>query len=99
METMKLSKTGKPVITMTVIKEETGYSAFAEVGNNSIFTDFETFDELKDNIIEAVNLTFEDKGFSYTIDEILFSFNKSEYNSDPSAGQVGCQWRWIWRLD
>jgi hypothetical protein len=87
MKTTELSKTGntakgkkgKPVITMTVIKEDTGYSSFSEVGNKSIFTDGETFDELKENIIEVVNLTFEDTEFSYTIDEIKFIFDMESF--------------------
>jgi predicted RNase H-like HicB family nuclease len=35
-----------------------------------IFTEGETFDELKANILDAVNLAFEDLNFIYTIDEI-----------------------------
>ena len=68
-------KKGKPVITMTVLKEDTGYSAFSEVGNKSIFTVGETFEELKVNIIEVLDLTFEESGFTYSIDEIKFLFD------------------------
>ena len=60
----------KPQITVTVTKEDTGYSANAITGNRHIFTEGETFDELKINILDAVNLTFEDLQFVYTIDEI-----------------------------
>lgn len=60
----------KPQITVTVTKEDTGYSATAIQGNRHIFTEGETFDELKINILDAVNLTFEDLQFVYTIDEI-----------------------------
>jgi predicted RNase H-like HicB family nuclease len=62
-----------------VVKEDTGYSAFCEVGNNSIHTDGETFEQLKENIIEAVNLTFEDKKLIYTIDEIKFIFDMESF--------------------
>jgi hypothetical protein len=72
-------KKKKPSIMMTVIKEDTGYSAFAEVGNNSVHTDGESFEELKNNIIEAVNLTFEEEGYSYTIDEIKFTFDMESF--------------------
>ena len=53
---MKTAKR-QPIIKVNIVKEETGYSAFSEVGNNSIFTEGETIDELKANILEAVNLT------------------------------------------
>ncbi len=61
----------KPVITMNIIKEEIGYSASASIQNKFIGTEGDDFDKLKDNILEAVNLTFQDFGFVYTIDEIV----------------------------
>jgi len=61
----------KPVITMNIIKEEIGYSASASIQNRFIGTEGDDFDKLKDNILEAVNLTFQDLGFVYTIDEIV----------------------------
>jgi len=61
----------KPKIILTVIKEDTGYSAIANVGNNFIATEGETFEELKAMALQAVNLTFEDKGFVYTDEEIV----------------------------
>ena len=60
----------KPKITMTVIKEDTGYSAVTNVGNHLIATEGETYEELKVMALDAVNSTFEDKGFIYTTDEI-----------------------------
>lgn len=69
----------KPVLTFTIVKEDTGYSAFFEAENNSIFTEGETFDQLKENIIEAVTLSFEECGFSYTIDEIKFIFDMESF--------------------
>ena len=60
----------KPKINMTITKEDAGYSAHTVVNNNSINTQGDTFDELKEMMLEAVNLSFEDKGISYTIDEI-----------------------------
>ena len=65
----------KPQITMTVIKEDTGYSATASVGNRHIFTEGDTFSQLKENIVEAVNLTFQDMNLVYTIDEIKFTYD------------------------
>jgi hypothetical protein len=69
----------KPKINMTVIKEDTGYSANTLVENNLIATEGNTFDELKINILEAVNLTFEEKGLVYNIDEIKFSYDLESF--------------------
>jgi hypothetical protein len=69
----------KTKIVITVIKEDTGYSANTTVDNNFIATDGNTFDELKSNILEAVNLAFEEKGFVYEIDEIKFSYDLESF--------------------
>jgi predicted RNase H-like HicB family nuclease len=60
----------KPVIEMQITKEDLGYSAYSFVDNRSINTEADSFDELKENILDAINLTFEDLQFVYTIDEI-----------------------------
>ncbi len=62
----------KPKITMTVIiiKENVGYSAHVSIRNKFIGTQGEDMDELKANIIEAVNLSFEDESLTYNINEI-----------------------------
>ena len=60
----------KPNVILTVIKEDTGYSANTTIGKNFITTESETIEELKAQVLEAINLTFEDKGFCYSIDEI-----------------------------
>jgi len=69
----------KPKIKITVTKEDTGYSANVLVKGNFIATEAETFEELKVNVLEAVNLTFEDKEFIYTIDEIQFEFDLESF--------------------
>ncbi len=69
----------KPKIIMTVIKEETGYSATANIGDIFIGTQGETFDELKDMILDAINLSFEDKGMGYTINEINFTYDLTSF--------------------
>lgn len=56
---------------MTVMKEDIGYSATASLKDIHINTEGETLEELKKNIVEAVNLSFKDKGFVYTVDEII----------------------------
>jgi len=65
----------KPHVNITITKEDTGYSAHTTIGNHFIGTEGETFDELKTNVLEAVNLTFKDKGFVYTPDEIKFTLD------------------------
>jgi len=69
----------KPEIIVTIIKEETGYGATASVGDRYIFTQGDTFDELKAMIIDAVNLTFEDLGYVYTIDEIQLKLDLESF--------------------
>jgi len=65
----------KPQITMTVIKEDAGYSATVTNGDRHLFTEGETFEELKINILDAVNLAFADLNFVYTIDEIKLTLD------------------------
>jgi hypothetical protein len=60
----------KAKIVMTVIKEESGYSATSHLKNIFIGTQGEDLDELEANIIDAVNLAFEDKGLKYDMSEI-----------------------------
>ena len=69
----------KPQIKITVTKEDTGYSANTLVNGNFIATEAENFDELKTNILEAVNLSFEEKDFVYTIDEIQFEYDLESF--------------------
>lgn len=69
----------KPKIKITITKEDTGYSANALVGENFIATEAETFEKLKANVLEAVNLSFEDKGFVYAIEEIQFEYDLESF--------------------
>ena len=69
----------KPKIKVKIIKEDTGYSAYSQLGENLIATQGETFEELKKMILEAVNLTFEDQSFIYTEDEIQFEFELESF--------------------
>ena len=69
----------KPKIKMTVIKEDTGYSAHDLVGNISLNTCGDTFEELKEMILDVVNLAFEDKGFAYAIEEIEFKYDLESF--------------------
>lgn len=69
----------KPKIRIVITKEDKGYSANALVRGNFIATEAEAFEELKTNIVEAVNLTFEEKGFVYTINEIQFAYDLESF--------------------
>lgn len=69
----------KPKIIMTILKEDIGYGAHASVGNYFIATQGDTYEELQEMIIEAVNLSFEEEGFTYTIDEINFKLDLESF--------------------
>ncbi|HQW12427.1 MAG TPA: hypothetical protein PK076_02640 [Saprospiraceae bacterium] len=69
----------KPKTKITVTKEDTGFSAQTMVGRYFIATEAKTFVELKSSILEAVNLSFEEKGFKYTIDEIQFEYDLESF--------------------
>lgn len=69
----------KPKVSMTIIKEDSGYSAHAHAGKDLIATQGETYEELKKMALDAVNLAFEDKGFIYTIDEIQFEYDLESF--------------------
>lgn len=69
----------KPKINLTITKEDTGYSAYVFTENISINTQVDTYEELKTNVLEAVNLAFEDKGFVYTINEIKFTLDLQSF--------------------
>nr|WP_199079458.1 helix-turn-helix transcriptional regulator [Pedobacter sp. ASV19] len=61
----------KPKITMTVIKEGTGFSAHLTTKEGFIGTEAEDMDELKTNILEALNLAYESQNISFNIEDIL----------------------------
>ncbi len=69
----------KPKIRIKVIKEDTGYSATTLVKENFIATEAETFEGLKANILDAVNLAFEKKGFVYSFEEIQFEYDLESF--------------------
>ncbi len=69
----------KPKIKITVTKEGTGYSATALVNNNFIASEAENFKELEQNVLEAVNLTFEHSSFVYAFDEIQFEYDLESF--------------------
>ena len=71
----------KPSIQFEILKEDIGYSAYTSLKNRTITTQGDTLYELKEMIVEAVNLTFEDLNFKYSIDEIKLYFNLHSFFS------------------
>jgi len=69
----------KPKITMKILKEEKGCGATAKIGDKFIATCGDNFEELKEMILDAVNLSFEEEGFVYNIDEIEFSYDMESF--------------------
>jgi hypothetical protein len=59
----------KPTINFIIIKEDKGYSAFGQVGQNDIFAEGDNYSELQKNILDAVNFTFTDEGYTWQLSE------------------------------
>jgi hypothetical protein len=69
----------KRKIKVTVLKEDTGYSAIALIGDDFIGTEAETFEELKSNLIEALNFAYEELEIEYTLNDIQFEFDLESF--------------------
>jgi hypothetical protein len=69
----------KRKIKVTVLKEDTGYSAIALIGDDFVGTEAETFEELKTNIMEALNFAYEELEIEYTISDIQFEFDLESF--------------------
>jgi hypothetical protein len=75
METIK----NKPKLKLNIIKEDEGYTAVGQWRNRSLVTCGDTWAELQTMIIDMLNLTFEDLGYTYTIDEIEFTYDLASF--------------------
>jgi hypothetical protein len=69
----------KPKITMTIIKEDAGYSGVATVGKKFIGTQGDDYSELTANILEAVNLAFKKEGYAYKLSEIVMTYDMESF--------------------
>jgi hypothetical protein len=69
----------KPKISIKVIKEDSGYSAVAQVGEKLIATQGDNFEELKAMVLDVVNLSFEEESFEYDLGEIKFEFDLESF--------------------
>ena len=69
----------KRKVNIKVMKEDKGYSATANIENNFIATESDTFDELKTRILEALNLTFEEQGTIYTMEDVRLEYDLESF--------------------
>ena len=69
----------KPKVLLTIIKEKTGYSASTSIRNSFIATEGESFEELLSNILQALNLTFEESGIVYFEEDLKFSYDLESF--------------------
>ncbi|MBP6979095.1 MAG: hypothetical protein PHD61_10580 [Bacteroidales bacterium] len=86
----------KPFVHVTITKEVSGYSAFTTVGQDFIGTEGESYEELKTNILEAINLAFEERSIIYTIEDIRFTLDLPSFfefykiiNAKALSQQIG----------
>lgn len=66
-------------IKVVIIKEDKGYSATSQTGNDFIGTEGETFEQLKTRILEAINLASQDNGNNYKEDDLLFTLDLQSF--------------------
>lgn len=64
-------------ITIIVEKTETGYSAYSE--NHPVYTVGNNLDELKFNILEALNLYFEDQPNRITLEDLRIKLDLPQF--------------------
>jgi transcriptional regulator with XRE-family HTH domain len=69
----------KPKLHVTILKENVGYSATIVSKNKFIASEADTFDLLLTHLVEAINLTFEEYGFTYQINELKFTYDLESF--------------------
>jgi hypothetical protein len=69
----------KPVIKLKIIKEDLGYTALGQWKDRSLITCGDNWSELQSMIIEMVNLSFDDMGFTYAIEEIKLEYDLESF--------------------
>ena len=69
----------KPKITLKIIKEDIGYGAAGQWKDRFMATCGDTWEELQAEIVDMVNLTFEDLGYNYSLDEIKFEYDLESF--------------------
>ena len=69
----------KPKLHVTILKENVGYSATIVSKNKFIASEADTFDLLLTHLVEAINLTFEEYGFTYQVTELKFTYDLESF--------------------
>ncbi len=69
----------KPKLHVTILKEYVGYSATIVSKNKFIASEAHTFELLLTNLVEAINLTFEEYGFTYQVNELKFTYDLESF--------------------
>ena len=69
----------KPKLHVTILKENVGYSATIVSKNKFIASEADTFDLLLTHLVEAINLTFEENGFFYQLNELKFTYDLESF--------------------
>jgi len=69
----------KRKVKVTILKEDIGYSAIALIGDDFVGTEAETFEELKTNILEALNFAYKELDIEYTLNDIKFEFDLESF--------------------
>lgn len=72
-------KDTKNTVTFVVLKEDSGYSATAKLKNSFIASEGDTFDELKNNCLEALNLAKSKSAKSYHFENLVFKFDVGSF--------------------
>lgn len=72
-----MKKTGKKKINIIIEKTDTGFSAYVE--NLSVFTTGGNISELKDNMLEALNLYFEEDKIKVSPKDIGFQIDLKQF--------------------
>jgi transcriptional regulator with XRE-family HTH domain len=69
----------KPKLHVTILKENVGYSATIVSKNKFIASEADTFNLLLTNLVEAINLTYEEYGFTYQLNELKFTYDLESF--------------------
>lgn len=68
-------KDTKNTVTFVVLKEDSGYSATAKLKNNFIATEGDSFEDLKNNCLEALNLAKGKSTKKYHSENLVYKFD------------------------
>jgi len=69
----------KSRINITIIKEDYGYSAFTRVKSKFISTQGDSLEELKSNLLDAVNLALHEDGVIYYLEDLKLTLDLESF--------------------